>query len=394
MKINFYIRPSRSDLKPIKMYIHLNGKRDYIHTGHHCREKDWDLKKQQVKPSAKNSVPINKKLSEMETMAFDALNGVSERLIDIEFVKNKFLDLTAIQTKNVMSTQQDFVKWFEEFIKESASRISTQGRVLSKGMVNHYQSCLNLLVDFQREEKFLLAFDRINADFYSKFRSYCMGKKLNPNTFGGKIKKIKTFLYWCEERDIIVSPKFKSFAIPQKYSDAEPLKGSEVLKLWKIKDPDYKLDIFLAMVSTGMRIGDYNKIMTNIDKYIKESQEGKAIVFNATKTGKKCVIPFFDDLYFRPVYLYKKYKGKMPTISGQKLNVWLKTQGISDIDVTSKTGRKTFCSIQYFEQGKEAQYIMASTGHATEQEFKKYIGVKADTIIKAHKEKATHLKVS
>jgi hypothetical protein len=394
MKVNVYLRPSRSELKPIKIYIHLNGKRDYIHTGHHCRKKDWYKKKQQVKPSAKNSVPINKKISDMVSMAFDALNGVNERLIDIDFVKSKFLDLTAIQTRNVMSTQQDFVKWFEEFIKESASRISTQGRVLSKGMVNHYQSCLNLLVDFQREEKFLLAFDRINADFYSKFRAYCMGKKLNPNTFGGKIKKIKTFLYWCEERDIIVSPKFKGFAIPQKYSDAEPLKGKEVLELWKTKDPDYKLDIFLAMVSTGMRIGDYNKIMTNIDKYIKESSEGKAIVFNATKTGKRCVIPFFDDLYFRPVYLYKKYKGKMPTISGQKLNVWLKTQGISDIDVTSKTGRKTFCSIQYFEQGKEAQYIMASTGHATEQEFKKYIGVKADTIIKAHKEKATHLKVS
>jgi hypothetical protein len=131
-----------------------------------------------------------------------------------------------------------------------------------------------------------------------------------------------------------------------------------------------------------------------MDKFIKDTPEGKAIVFNAGKTGKRCVIPFFDDLYFRPVFLYKKYKGKMPSITGQKLNFWLKDQGIASFEVTSKTGRKTFCSIQYFEQGKEAQYVMASTGHSTEQEFKKYIGVNPDTIIKAHKEKATHLKAN
>jgi len=392
MKVNFYLRPSRTELKPIKMFIHLNGKRDYVHSGLSCREKDWDAKKQRVKANSKNSVPINKKLGEMEAMVFDALSGVNEKLIDISFLKSKLNELSGIQLRKVLSVQQEFVKLFEEFIKESESRISSQGRVLSKGMVNHYQSCLNLLIEFQKDEKYLLKFDNINAEFYSKFRSYCIGKGLNPNTFGGKIKKLKTFLYWCEEREIPVSPKFKNFSIPQKYSDAEPLPGAEVVELWK---KDHKnMDIFLALVSTGMRISDYNRVMTNMNKYIKDTPEGKAIIFNASKTGKRCIIPFFDDLYFRPVHLYKKYKGKMPGISGQKLNSWLKDQGISNIEVTSKTGRKTFCSIQYFEQGKEAQYIMASTGHATEQEFKKYIGAKADTIIKAHKEKATHLKVS
>jgi hypothetical protein len=392
MKINFYLRPSKTDLKPIKMFIHLNGKREYIHTGHHCREKDWDEKKQRVKGSAKNSVPINKKLGEMEALAFDALSGVNERLVDINFIKNKFVELYAINTRKAIVVQNQFLDLFDEFVKDSATRHNSRGKVLSDHTMAQYQFCRTLLSNFQKEKGYILTFENINADFYSKFRSYLQGKDYSTNSFSHFIKKIKTFLFWCEEREIRVNPKFKSFAAPQHYDDAKPLMGSEVIDLWKKENPHKNLDVFLALVSTGMRLGDYNRVMTDMDKYLHDTPEGKALIFNANKTGKKCVIPFFDDLYFRPVYLYNKYNGKMPKVVRNPFNRWLDFNLKYSVKITSKTGRKTFCSIQYFEQGKEAQYIMASTGHATETEFKKYIGAKADTIIKAHKEKATHLK--
>jgi integrase len=389
MKINFYIRPSRSELKPIYMYVSMFGSRDKIHTNFYCLEKQWDAKKQRIKGQFELSTIVNKELNEMEDKAWKIFEEKMPK--DLNEFKEMFSDLKP-ETK-------EFFELWDGFLKESKSRINKKkSEKITEDTIRHYGAAKKTLEDFEKKTKYKISFDKINQDFYSRFRSFCLDDEgLNPNTFGSKIRKLKTFLYWCQERDVQVSNKFWSFEIPNRYGDGEPLTGEELLNLWKLKlgNDQWKLDVFLALCSTGMRISDYLNVMTDMDKHIKDTKEGKAIIFKAQKTGEPCIIPFFDDLYFRPVYLYKKYKGKMPLTSSQKLNDFLKDACLIDrIKVTSKTGRKTLASIKYFELGMEAQFVMRQTGHKSESEFKKYLGVSPDTIIKANKEKAMYLKVN
>lgn len=359
------------------------------------KEKDWiesDPKRsisQRVEPKVRGAKEINFVLDEIESKLNRVIREKQSSLSPV-FLSD-LESCLSIHPDLVLTIENNFHDLFDEFISESKSRINgKKSEILVSGTVRHYQSTQNTIKDFEKKSGYKVSFEKINADFYSKFRSYCLNEKdFSPNTFGSKIKKLKTFLYWCQERDVPLSNKFWKFEVPQSYAEAEPLAGKELLDLWD-KKCNWKMDVFLALCSTAMRISDYNRVMTNMDKYIMETKLGKALVFKAQKTGELCIVPLFDDIYFRPLYLYNKYNGKMPSLSGQKLNDFLNDQEfIKRIRITSKTGRKTHCSIKYYEQGVEAQFIMKTTGHKSESEFKKYIGANVDQVLKAHLEKAT-----
>jgi hypothetical protein len=401
MKINFYIRPSKTDIKPIKLYISMNDVRFYIHTEKHIQETKWDCKKQRVRLKFPvEAQVINPFLSDLEEKVWEMWNA--NPLVTPEAFKKLISDHLKPSKVKQPETARSFFSLYDEFIRDTKNRINlSNAKVLSRGTLGQYESAKETLKKFEvfeQKEKpsYVLSFDNINSQFYSAFRAFCIDEEEHsPNTFGNKIKRLKTFLFWCQDRDIPVSNKFKNFEIPQSYKDAEPLRSDELKELWEkdLGPSQWKLDIMLALCSTGMRISDYNEVMTNMNYFIQKTKEGDALVFRSQKTGLRCTVPMFNDDYFRVKYLYEKYSGSMPKLTGQSLNEFLKESGLfKRIDVTSKTGRKTFCSIKYFELGIEAQYIMPITGHKTEAEFKKYLGVSANTIIKANREKSSYTK--
>ena len=388
------------------MYISMYDKRVYIHTERHIEEVKWDCKKQRVKLKfPEDAQVLNPILTGLEDLVWKVYN--SSRVESIEQMKEMLMkemqkEVKQMKEEQVQEQEQDksFFSYYEDFLKDSKSRINgAKVEKLSLGTLNQYTSAKETLVNFEKhmqkeDEKYVLTFDMINSKFYSDFRYYCLEEvDLSPNTFGGKIKKLKTFLFWCQNRGIQVGNNFVTFEIPQSYKDAQPLTGEELKDLWN-KDlgaDQWRLDVFLALCSSGMRISDYNEVMTDMNRFLRKSKEGEALVFNAQKTGARCTVPIYNDDCFRLKYLYDKYNGKMPRLSGQNLNEWLKESGlIKRIEVKSKTGRKTLCSVKYFELGMEAQYIMPITGHTTESEFKKYLGVSPNTIIKANKEKSSY----
>lgn len=52
-----------------------------------------------------------------------------------------------------------------------------------------------------------------------------------------------------------------------------------------------------------------------------------------------------------------------------------KIAGINRIKLTTKVARKTFASIQVFYYKKQPRIIMQITGHKSESEFARYLGV-------------------
>lgn len=410
MKVSFYLQdPKGDDQTTVFMFVYLNGKKIKITTGQKIEPSKWDTKKQLVK--------ITPQTRELAGTLNPLLNEWHEKAMNIYFDKKpktpeefKALFLTGALIPEPVEIQKpgdeflkiEFFEIYERYLKSLETKInSKRSQPITTGTKAQYKAAMETLKRFALDEKIALSFAGIDFDFYERFRQWCLIEEdLEPNTFGSKVKKLCSYLRWVRKTlKLPVNTDFLDFEIPQNYDEHHivPLKKIELKKLWALKNENWKLDVFLALCSTGMRIGDYKKVMTNMDEYLIETPNGRALKFPANKTGCFCVIPFVDDEYFKPLYLYEKYNGEMPSLTGQQLNKFLEEDCkhiFKRFTPTSKTGRKTMCSVRYYELGQKMQFIMKLTGHQTEKEFRKYVGTDVQSVINEMMENAEISKAS
>jgi hypothetical protein len=181
--------------------------------------------------------------------------------------------------------------------------------------------------------------------------------------------------------------------------DAEPLTSEELLQWHNVCFLDKPLEkarlIFLTLVSTAIHISDYNESLPPAlnKKYTEEGHE--FLVLYRKKTTSPCIIPYFDDLLFRPVYyieLLKERYGELPYMTGNNLNYYIACiqyeLGQTRIKASSKTGRKTHASIKVYDYGIDPEIVMKTTGHGTRRSFDAYLGIRKSDIVKAMLKKA------
>jgi hypothetical protein len=377
MKINFYLTKSKTDLKPVKMFISLHGRAE-VHTKQYVKESDWDSKKQRVKTKIITARMINDILDSLELRTRDIFKEQSEK--GFPTAKDIVFELTFKPEES-----KSILNWYDDFIEESKSRVSKiTGGKLSKGTIIKYEVTKKHLSEFEKKSKYKLTIQSINEEFYSKFRTY-MFKTVGVNYFSDLIKNLKTFFKWLQKREKTLSNDFREFERHQTYSDAEPLKEHELKTLYEARLIGYKEKArltFLFLCSTGMRISDFNRLS-------KDWIQNGFLIFKCQKTNVKCYVPFFDDLYFKPVELFDKVISH--PISGQKLNDAIKEVfnelELTRIIPTSKTGRKTFATLKLLH-GVSPEIIMKSTGHKSRSSFDAYVGIDTSDILKHYKDKS------
>jgi site-specific recombinase XerD len=278
---------------------------------------------------------------------------------------------------------------------------------MRKTTINHYVSLGNTLREFEKKAKFPLDISKINKVFYNKFRKYRLQDQENPvkpGTFGEQdIKLLKSFLEWAFWQEYPVDKIYKKFEKPRVEPDLRSLTEDQILLLWEmdLKDEQWKLDIFLNMISTCFSVSDqarYNsswiQSVATYDKGVRTDR--KVIVFKRQKSSSFCYIPFEDDLYFRPVFIFNKYNGELPKISDQYFNRWLKELSNKlnwGIDLSSKVARKTGAT-QRRRLGMNLENIMKITGHKSEKSLRSYLGMNVEDMLKDHADKAVYMKVS
>lgn len=306
-----------------------------------------------------------------------------------------------LQSKDkVKKEKKAFWTYWDEWTKESENRISEiTGKKISKGTIKRYKTTKSILQQFEVSTRYNLNTITVNDTFYTKFREYIIGKKKQSiNTFSDHIKQMKAFCKWLQKSEPGMGNQFRDFKKPFSYADAEPLKEAELLKLYDYETTGYKEKarlIFLFLCSTGLRISDYNNLQEK--NFFKDY-----IFIKAQKTNAPCYIPFYDDLYFKPVELMEELKAKFGSnlkISGQKLNDHIKLIFTDDkvkitrIIPTSKTGRKTFATLKLL-QSVPPEVIMKSTGHKERASFDAYVGIDTSDMLKQYRDKAIFMKVS
>jgi len=148
-------------------------------------------------------------------------------------------------------------------------------------------------------------------------------------------------------------------------------------------------DLFLVGCYTGLRFSDWHKV--NKQNILSEGN-GQLLGIVTQKTKVEVYIPGLPEL----MEILEKYDYKLPSISGQKFNDYIKevveialpdsnvkiTQSIAgktDTKVvpkhtvtTSHCARRSFAT-NFFEMGIPVSILIQITGHSTEKQFFEYV---------------------
>jgi integrase len=143
------------------------------------------------------------------------------------------------------------------------------------------------------------------------------------------ISTLKVFLAWCNEQGHIVHPdtfkKHKSAFKRKTHNEIVVLTEDELNMLYEYDlsaKPNYERvrDLFCFACFTGQRYSD-------IMRFSKSDFKDNRWTFLSSKTKKKVTVPF-NGFIARGLDILKKYNYKLPQISNQKFNDYLKEVGM------------------------------------------------------------------
>lgn len=269
------------------------------------------------------------------------------------------------------------------------------GEETTKHKYNRYKKyTYNLLVEYF--EKKQPTFDDINYAFCEGFIEWMSSKGLCANTRGSHVKFVKAAMNESFKRKLHSNEEFRSFRKEQEQIDAVYLTNEEVTKVAELPlCGSYKLarDLFIIGCHTGMRFSDYSKLSIN------DISDG--VIHLITK---KCKTPVDIPAHPRVLNILNSYGGTLPSITGQKFNMYIKQvckeAGINESIlvrkggqhvrhlkwelVSSHTARRTGLTNMY-KAGIPTYRCMMISGHKTEQVFMTYLRI-------TQKENAAYLK--
>ena len=146
---------------------------------------------------------------------------------------------------------------------------------------------------------------------------------MSNNSQGRAIKILKTFLHYAYQQGYHDDLRFvKILKVFDEETSLIALTADELESIEKLKPPTPKLDkikdLFLVQVYTGIRFSDlYNLKPENID------YNDNIITLKTLKTQDNLIIPMTNKLQT----ILKKYNEKLPKISSQKYNDFIKEIG-------------------------------------------------------------------
>lgn len=271
--------------------------------------------------------------------------------------------------KSVLDHINDYIDFMQT--RQDAGRIKGKSVIYSIGRL---RGVLHTMF-----EKKPFTFTDINKEFETRFLKELT--EFSLNTISTYTKRLKMFLNWATINNVNTNQIYKSFEMPEETREIITLSEPEVQAIADLSIPTHKnvpqggtkviRDWFVISTQTGLRYSDLHKIA---QPELLPVTGGYDLKVKTTKTGADVVIPVSPLLY----RILKSYDFDLPLPpSNQKYNSGVKRiASLAKLkkEISSHTGRKTFCTTQY-SKGVPVQFIMKISGHKTEKEFYRYIGV-------------------
>jgi site-specific recombinase XerD len=190
-------------------------------------------------------------------------------------------------------------------------------------------------------------------------------EKLQPNSAFKNIKALYRVIHICIDNGWLSKNPFKDFHTRYKNPNRPYLTESEIDLLYNQSFPSSRLmqvrDNFIFQIYTGLAYLDMHELNRwNIEIGV----DGREwIVINRKKTGERCSIPILS----RAKAVLIKYNYKLPVVSNQKMNEYLKE--IAEVCTISKkltthVGRHTFATTVCLSHGIPIETVSRLLGHS------------------------------
>lgn len=397
MRSTFNIKEPNKDgdtLILFSAYFKNEGRKFVYSTGEKIHPNDWDFENRQPKnlngrtEKANKKRAIKRQLDRYSNFFSDSIQNY--KLANREIIVSDIKDDFDVEFKRTKSISSKFFEVYELFLLEKKNDF-TEG-ANSETTIKRYEYNKKLLIDFQESRNKKIHFNQINKNFYNSFIEYCVSTKSHSaNTLRRNVGLLKTFLYWSLENGYTYKTDFQKFKAPKaQQTDEVALTLEQVKEVFEFdlsENPKLERirDLFIFGCATGMRISNYSKVEK------KDIQNGFIKVRDKKNTDKALEIPLNDF----SIFILKKYDYKLPQISNQKFNVYIKEvfqelgynenikktikigkELIEQINplydrISSHTARRSFITIMKNKKVPD-KIIMGYTGHKSLEVFNKY----------------------
>ncbi|WP_274476127.1 tyrosine-type recombinase/integrase [Mangrovimonas aestuarii] len=397
MRTTFNLRKPK-DSKPtlilFSTYFKNERKKFVYSTGESILPTEWDFDNRQpnnLKGRTENAEQhrvIKRQIDRYEVFFAELVNrykNINEEL-DIETTRKEFDK----EFKRVEATSNNFFLIYDRFMESKRNNHTDTAN--SESTIMRYDYHKTILKEFQEYRKKDIHFNKINASFYNEYIHYCVTvKKHSSNTLRRNVGLFKTFLNWALENNHTYNAEFKKFKSPKAQATDEvaltldQVKEIYTLDLSEKKKLERVRDIFVFGCSTGMRISNYSKVSKN------DIEDGYIKVVDKKNNDKYLKIPLNDF----SLEILEKYDYKLPVISTQKFNTYIKDvfkeagykheiKKITKVGnevietpipfydrISSHTARRSFITIMKNKKIPD-KVIMEFTGHKSLEVFNKY----------------------
>lgn len=370
-----------------------NGFRVQVSAGFKVKSRYWDSKRRRLKANAPHAVEFNALMDDIENkvISYYTRRQLSSKNVTKDEMKAAIGNIKKPGSKESEKTRSVF-EVFDRFIEEKV-------RDYKESTLKKFKTMLNHLKGFAKTTGYSVTFDGFTEDFATQFRHYLNYDKGLTNTSVNRlVRLLKTFLYYCYDKEIIKDGKFqKALKINGNNSKAESnavaLSKSELNDLQSLILDNPRLekvrDLFLVQCYTGLRYSDLSNLAPeNIDL------KNEVIILNTVKTSESLIIPIHSKI--KPIM--ERFAERVPKISNQKYNVYLKelcrladfnepiqqvayvgTKRIQETKkkyelVSSHTGRRTMITLA-LKSGMLPETVMKISGHRSRASFDKYVRV-------------------
>lgn len=367
---NFICRESKADrngLSPIELSIIIDGKRTYVALP--MKINATEFKKKMA--SKKN----NEVLEYTSAIRLKLNQYVNEMLLkDIAITAASIKDYFkcgGVKTYTLSTLKNEFIAYYNK---------KSEVKAVTTNVVRKYELALDKFIAFINKD---VEVNTITAIHIEKFKLELKEQNFEDTTVAHILTKIKTaFTYAVNNGNLKLNP-FNQVTIEKNTKDVVKLDNAE-LEVIKRKTfvgrLDKVRDLFLFQCNTGLAYCDMANLVQGDIQY----NDGMYFV---RKARQKTKVVFFTVLNEDAMNILKKYDYKLPVLSNQKYNSYLKEIGdICQInkELHSHLARHT-CATRLLNDGMPLEIVAKVLGHTNTRQTQHYAKLLDKTVLNSFK---------
>ena len=355
----------------VDLRVCFDCKQKFLSTGVKVYPRQWDSKNECVK-LRNDATSLNKALSDIKNDAITLLTEMS---------KTGYVDLARL---NEIFKPKAYDLTFHEYMKDRISK-----RNVSENTRERYVSFYKVFVDEYGKMKNFSDITEAGVRDYDEWlhKRIVNGHLMQQSTIYSHHKYLRLFIYDALTDGYVDKNPYQSKRIKIDHGESGQIPSLTIDQVEQIESLELDgfvgktKDLFLFQCYTGLAFSDMQKF--KLSNYTQDKDGNYLIKDKRTKTDTTYIFMLSE----KALAIVMKYKGKIPAISNQKYNQYLKVLGqmIGVPTLHSHMGRSTFAST-CLNQGMNTDVLKHCLGHVTTFETNRYATMQDETIKQAFKD--------